>query len=165
MTKSFNRVFNIAAVALIIDQITKYYVLHILDLPRIGRMSVFEGFNLSMAWNRGINFGIFASDDPNAQHILIAISVAISVILWIWAMRSSRLIQIGSGLIIGGALGNALDRGIYNGVADFLNITCCGVNNPYAFNVADVAIFMGAGVLMFFGGNSDAKLNQKVSGG
>ena len=61
-----------------------------------------------------------------------------------------RLGHISAGLLIGGALGNAFDRVVYGAVADFLNMSCCGFDNPYAFNVADIAIFAGAIGLAFF---------------
>jgi signal peptidase II len=149
------RILGIATVAFVIDQVTKFYILHILDLPRIGQMPVFDGFKLSMAWNRGINFGLFASEHDNSQYILIGLSVLISAILFFWGRKLGRTIHLGVGLIIGGALGNALDRAIYQGVADFLNVTCCGINNPYAFNIADICIFLGAFVLILFNGKPE----------
>jgi signal peptidase II len=63
--------------------------------------------------------------------------------------RSEAWFTLGGGLLIGGALGNAVDRVRFGAVADFLNVTCCGLVNPYAFNVADIAIFAGALVLAF----------------
>ncbi len=62
-----------------------------------------------------------------------------------------------AGLIVGGAIGNALDRVIFGAVADFLNMSCCGINNPYAFNVADIAIFFGAFGLVLFGDKAQNK--------
>jgi signal peptidase II len=76
---------------------------------------------------------------------LIVISVAISAVLAWWARRRASVpIAWGAGLVIGGALGNAWDRVQYGAVADFLNMSCCGIANPFAFNVADIAIFCGA---------------------
>jgi signal peptidase II len=61
--------------------------------------------------------------------------------------------QVSAGVLIGGALGNVVDRVVYGAVADFLNMSCCGIENPYAFNVADVAIFAGAIGLVIFSGD------------
>jgi signal peptidase II len=65
--------------------------------------------------------------------------------------------EVSAGLLIGGALGNVVDRVLYGAVADFLNMSCCGIENPYTFNVADIAIFAGAIGLIFFTGNGDKK--------
>lgn len=160
--KAFQRISIIAIICFLIDQATKLYILHILNLPKIGFMTVFSGFNLTMAWNRGINFGIFASNDPMAQYILVLVSLVISIILFVWAIRMNKNVQIGSALVIGGAIGNAFDRLIHNGVADFLNMTCCGFNNPYAFNVADIFIFAGAGILILLSGEEKNKTKDTI---
>jgi signal peptidase II len=59
------------------------------------------------------------------------------------------------GFVTGGALGNALDRVTYGAVADFLNTSCCGIRNPYSFNIADIFIFVGAGLLLLFSSRTD----------
>jgi signal peptidase II len=74
------------------------------------------------------------------------------VIYWIWRDRPQLKGLISAGLLIGGALGNVVDRFIYGAVADFLNMSCCGFDNPYAFNVADISVFIGALGLAFWGG-------------
>ena len=94
-----------------------------------------------MAWNKGINFGLFEGNSVVQAYILSAISILISVVFVIWLKNSAVfLIQILAALVIGGALGNAIDRLLYGAVADFINITCCGLRNPYSFNLADVFI-------------------------
>jgi len=113
-----------------------------------------------MAWNRGVNFGLFASDSEFMRWFLVALALAISAAVWIWVRREGAqpMMQVSAGLLIGGALGNAVDRVVWGAVADFLNVTCCGIPNPYAFNVADVAIFAGAvGLLLFSGTKPDRK--------
>ena len=104
-----------------------------------------------MAWNKGINFGLFEGDSVVQAYILAAISILISIVFVIWLKNSTVfLIQILAALVIGGALGNAIDRLLYGAVADFINITCCGLRNPYSFNLADVFIFIGLiGLLIF----------------
>ena len=72
-----------------------------------------------------------------------------------WMRSEVRIIAlISAGLVIGGAVGNAIDRLIYGGVADFLNVTCCGIRNPFSFNVADIAIFLGLLGIIFFATDS-----------
>ncbi|MEM8658409.1 MAG: signal peptidase II [Pseudomonadota bacterium] len=101
-----------------------------------------------------INAGVsrFRRRDGGAAQqrwILIGIAVVVSIGLAIWALRAGgRLIPVACGLIIGGALGNAWDRITYGAVADFLNMSCCGIDNPFVFNVADTAIFLGAVALI-----------------
>ena len=84
--------------------------------------------------------------------MLIAIAVGVSVFIayWAWKERFGPWAQVFAGLLIGGALGNAYDRMRYGAVVDFLNMSCCGIQNPYAFNVADVFIFVGAIGLAIF---------------
>ena len=107
-----------------------------------------------MAWNTGVNFGLFADDGAITRWILIAVALAISVWIWLWAWRErgNVAMQVSAGLIVGGALGNVIDRVVYGAVADFINVTCCGIDNPYSFNIADASIFVGAAGLILFAG-------------
>jgi signal peptidase II len=137
----------------LLDQATKWLVVHWLDLRTRMEIDVLPPIlNLRMAWNRGVNFGLFAEVDM--RWVLVALAVGISgfVIAWILREGGSRLVHISAGLLVGGALGNVVDRILYGAVADFLNTSCCGIENPYAFNVADVAIFLGALGLVLFAG-------------
>lgn len=136
----------VAAVAFVVDRASKQVVVEALDLKTRGALDVLPGlFSLRMAWNRGVNFGVLASDLQTVRWGLAGLAVAISVALAFWAARrDERRFGVGAGLLIGGALGNAWDRVVYGAVADFLNVTCCGFQNPYSFNVADAAIFVGA---------------------
>jgi signal peptidase II len=140
-----------AALALALDQGSKRLVLDGLDLADRYRIEVVPGlFTLKMGWNTGVNFGLLASDADFTRWFLIALAIAVSAVVAVWAIRRrSGAFVLGAGALIGGALGNAIDRALYGAVADFLNVTCCGLNNPYAFNVADVAIFLGALTLAF----------------
>jgi signal peptidase II len=113
-----------------------------------------------MAWNRGVNFGLFASHAEAMRWALIAVALAISVWVWVWVRREGgrTWAQVSAGFLIGGALGNVVDRVAYGAVADFLNMSCCGIENPYVFNVADIAIFAGAlGLVVFSGGPGPVK--------
>uniref|UniRef100_UPI003B516057 signal peptidase II n=1 Tax=Roseovarius indicus TaxID=540747 RepID=UPI003B516057 len=143
----------------LVDQITKYWVVHVLELDRLRDMPIWPPFlNFKMAWNYGINFGLFQGDTDTTRWILIGIALLISgVVLW-WIRREPGGIwqKIAAGLLIGGAMGNVVDRLIYGAVADFLNMSCCGIDNPYAFNVADIAVFAGAVGMVIFTGEKKA---------
>ena len=142
---------------LTLDQITKYLVVFYMNLIERGQMSVWPGFiHFHMAWNSGINFGLFSNNGLAARWILIVIALGICGVVTYWMRRETRSIAlISAGMVIGGAVGNVVDRILHGSVADFLNITCCGLHNPFAFNVADIAIFAGLLGLMLFA--SDAK--------
>ncbi len=136
----------IAAAIFVVDRFSKWWVVERMDLARLLEIDVMPPYlNFRMAWNTGINFGIGGGGPDDMRWILIAIALAIVIGMTVWALRRGGLaIAIGAGMIAGGALGNAYDRVIYGAVADFLNMSCCGIQNPYAFNVADIAIFAGA---------------------
>ena len=142
-----------ALLAFVIDQVSKVLVVFYLDLQTIGYLEVFPPFlNFSMAWNYGVNFGLFSSSDGLQRWILAGFAVLVSAGIMIWMRREppGRIGHISAGLLIGGAMGNAFDRILYGAVVDFLNMSCCGIYNPFAFNVADIAIFAGAIGLAFF---------------
>jgi signal peptidase II len=136
-----------AIVVLAVDQATKLWVVHGLSLDTRQRIDVLPPWlNLRMAWNQGINFGLFSNSADLMRWVLIALALVISTWVWFWVRREphSRPVLISAGMLIGGALGNVLDRLFYGAVADFLNMSMPGYDNPYSFNVADVAIFVGA---------------------
>jgi len=145
-----------ALLVFLLDQASKYAVVVGLNLRTREAMDVLPPFlNFRMAWNRGVNFGLFANDADVMRWVLVAVALAISawVILWVTNSAPRPIAQISAGVLVGGALGNALDRVVFGAVADFLNMSCCGIRNPYSFNVADIAIFAGAiGLILFTGG-------------
>ncbi|MFT5868830.1 MAG: signal peptidase II [Paracoccaceae bacterium] len=135
------------------DQLSKWIVVHVMNLREIGMIDVFPPYlTFRMGWNTGINFGLFADDASMLRWGLVALSFLVSawVIWWARTSMTRRIAYISAGAIIGGAMGNAVDRVVYGAVADFLNTTCCGLNNPFAFNVADIGIFAGAFGLLIF---------------
>ncbi len=152
------RIWIIAAIIFVLDRATKYMIVEWMNLKTLGQIDVLPPFiNLRMAWNYGINFGIGASDADWMRWLLIAVAIAICTGVVIWLRHAEGwLIQLSAGLLVGGAIGNVWDRVQYGAVADFLNMSCCGIANPFAFNIADVAIFAGAIGLMLFTGK-DAK--------
>ncbi len=137
----------LAATALtvwIADRASKLAVIEGLDLAALGRIEVAPPYLVFvMAWNRGVNFGLLGSADM--RWLLTGLAVVVSAALAWWSLRRGTApLLLGAGLVIGGALGNAWDRVQYGAVADFLNMSCCGIDNPFAFNIADVAIVLGA---------------------
>lgn len=153
-------VWTVAGIIFVVDQLTKIWVVKILNLEELGYKEVFPPYlNLRMAWNKGINFGLFAGDTDTTRWILIAVALGICLFVLVWMRRDppGRYGLISAGMLIGGALGNVVDRVAYEAVADFLNMSCCGINNPFAFNIADIAIFAGAlGLVLFPGGKKPA---------
>lgn len=142
-----------ALATFLLDQATKWIVVWWIGLATRGAVDLIPPYlTFRMAWNRGINFGIGSSDQEFVRWGLILVAVAISAWVWRWVSRSmpSRLARLSGGFLIGGALGNVVDRAVFGAVADFLNMSCCGLENPYAFNVADIAIFAGAIGLVLF---------------
>jgi len=137
----------------VLDQVSKYYIVHVMDLATVRAIDVWPPFlNLRMAWNYGINFGLLANQSHITRWVLIAVALVISgaVVWWIKREPGGLGQNIAAGLLVGGALGNVVDRVIYGAVADFLNMSCCGFTNPYAFNVADISVFIGAFGLVIF---------------
>lgn len=143
-----------------VDRVSKWLVVELLDLEHYGRIEVVPPFlNFVMAWNKGINFGIAAGGSEVMRWILVLVAITVSAALVWWVLRRDaradadaakrRVVPLawGAAIVVGGALGNAWDRVRYGAVADFLNMSCCGIVNPYAFNIADVAIFAGAALI------------------
>ncbi len=135
------------------DQVTKYLVVHWLDLRNRGEIDVLPPFlNFRMAWNRGVNFGLLDIGSDLMRWFLIGLALAIVVAVFFWIRKPGAgwHARLSAGILIGGALGNVVDRVLYGAVADFLNMSCCGIENPYSFNVADIAVFAGAFGLVLF---------------
>jgi signal peptidase II len=142
-----------ALAVLVLDQASKLWLLFVFDIARRGAVRVTPFFDLVLAWNVGISFGWFQSDSQAAQLILMIIKAVAVIILAIWMARSRTLIAtVALGLIIGGAVGNAVDRFAYGAVVDFaLFHLQIGGNtfNWYVFNLADVAIVAGVAALLY----------------
>ena len=148
-----------AIVTLVLDQASKLWLLYVFEIGQRGRVGVTPFFDLVLEWNIGISFGWLQSDNQIVQFALMAVKVAAVVALAIWMARSKTLLAtVALGLIIGGAIGNGIDRLTYGAVVDFaLFHVQIGGNtfNWYVFNLADVAIVAGVIALLydsFFGG-------------
>ena len=144
----------IAAVAVLaLDQASKLWLLFVFDIARRGAVAVTPFFDLVLAWNVGISFGWFQNDSQLAQIGLMIVKAVAVVVLAIWMARSrTALATIALGLIIGGAIGNGIDRFAYGAVVDFaLFHLQIGGNtyNWYVFNLADVAIVAGVAALLY----------------
>jgi len=144
----------IAAVAVLaLDQASKLWLLFVFDIARRGAVKVTPFFDLVLAWNVGISFGWFQNDSQLAQISLMIIKAVAVIVLAIWMARSrTPLATIALGLIIGGAIGNGIDRFAYGAVVDFaLFHLQIGGNtyNWYVFNLADVAIVAGVAALLY----------------
>lgn len=137
--------------AFVLDQGSKYLVVHAMELSRLRAIDVFSPLlNLRYGENTGINFGLFDGASDVMRWILVGFSLAVCAAVWLWARRSAATgpSRFGAGLLIGGALGNVADRLLYGYVLDFLNMSCCGIDNPFVFNLGDVFIFAGAFALI-----------------
>ena len=142
-----------AIVALALDQASKLWLLFVFDIGHRGAVKLTPFLDLVLAWNVGISFGWFQNDSPLAQIILMLVKAVAVIVLAIWMARSrTPVATIALGLIIGGAIGNAIDRFAYGAVVDFalFHIQIGGKTfNWYVFNLADVAIVAGVAGLLY----------------
>ena len=135
----------ISMVTILLDQLSKWWMLTVVDIANRPPIEVTGFLNLVMVWNHGISFGLFA--DQRLPLVLIALALAIVVILLAWlAKANDKLVTIGIGFVVGGALANVVDRVRFGAVADFFDFHVFGFHWP-AFNIADSAIFIGVVVL------------------
>jgi signal peptidase II len=143
----------VAVLAAAIDQAVKLWLLLVLDLGGRGIVTLTPFFDLVLTWNTGISYGLFRQEGPLGQWALLALKAIAVILLWIWLSRAvSRLTALSLGLIIGGAIGNAIDRFAYGAVADFalFHVTTATFSFKwYVFNLADVAIVAGVIGLLY----------------
>ncbi len=138
-----------AAMALAIDQGYKWWMLAVYRIQERGRVTVTPFLDLIFVKNTGISYGLFSQDGTAGQLVLIAIALVASLALTVWLARAeTRLVAASVGLIIGGALANAIDRALHGGVADFFSLHAFGFY-WYVFNLADVAIVAGVVGLLY----------------
>lgn len=145
--------FLIALFILIADQISKIWMLDYLlegDITQFNRVEITPFFNLVTVWNRGVSFGLFSNDLDYGPYLLIALSLVIAIGFGVWAFRThDKTHHIGIALVIGGAIGNVIDRVRFGAVFDFLDVHVLGYHWP-AFNIADSAICVGVFILMIY---------------
>lgn len=138
----------IALLVLILDQASKWVILlKVMDPPRVIEVTGF--FNLVLAWNRGVSFGLFTNDSPYGPYLLAGIALAIAIGVLLWARKQRQFLPVlAAGMIVGGAIGNLIDRLVHGAVVDFLDFHIGGFHWP-AFNVADCGIVVGVGFLLY----------------
>ena len=152
---------GIAALSVVLDQLSKWGMLSgLFGLPFWAPdqkfawapgVEVTSFFNLVTVWNRGVSFGLFSNDSQMGPWLLSAMALAISIALVIWLRKAeTRWLATALGLVIGGAIGNVIDRMRLGAVYDFLDFHAFGYHWP-AFNVADMTIFIGVGLLLLDG--------------
>ena len=128
---------------LALDQLSKYWVINHLRLPEIGKIELSPFFDLTMVWNYGVSFGALKADADWERWALVALSAIIATIFAVWLTRAQRGHTIlALSLVIGGAIGNMIDRIRFGAVADFFDFS--GMYFPWVFNIADSAITLGA---------------------
>ena len=151
----------VAVLAIGLDQVTKWWILaSVMDPPRIINVTPF--FNVVLVWNRGISFGMFSNESMAGVWILSFLALIIVGFLFNWLRKAeSKRVAISLGLIIGGALGNVIDRAVHSAVLDFLDFYIGSVRWP-AFNAADSFITVGAILLildsLFSRGSDQSKI-------
>ena len=141
---------GLALIILLADQLSKWWILtQVMAPPRAIEVTPF--FNLVLAWNRGVSFGLFNDQGPAAPWILSGVALAVVAALVWWLMSVHRKLPVAAlGLVIGGAIGNVIDRLRFGAVSDFLDFHVAGYHWP-AFNLADSAITVGVALLIFDG--------------
>lgn len=149
----------LAAIVVVADQLAKFWILEVVMVPpRVIPVTSF--FNLVLAWNRGISFGLFNDGGARTAWVLPAVVAAVIAGLVVWLWRTPKpWIAIAVGLVLGGAIGNLIDRLRIGAVIDFLDVHAMGYHWP-AFNLADCAITVGAAILVadsVFGGAEQHK--------
>ncbi|MFZ4410072.1 MAG: signal peptidase II [Paracraurococcus sp.] len=153
----------VALLLLLADQASKWWILEGLRLPELRNVTVVEagpfGLDLTMVWNRGVTFGMLSGDGPLNHVILALLSAAIAGFLLRWLARAeTRLVAISLGAVIGGAVGNVIDRLRFGAVVDFIRAHAWGWD-WYVFNVADAGIVCGVVALL-----ADAVLRKPAHG-
>ena len=155
----------VAAATLVADQANKLWLLHVYDIGAKGTVTLTPFFDLVLVWNRGISYGLFPQDSAAGRFGLIAFAILASLALVVWLARiTTGLSAVAIGLIIGGGVGNLIDRIAYGAVADFYAFHAFGFE-WYIFNIADVAIVAGVIGLLYdslFGGHKKAGNPSKM---
>jgi signal peptidase II len=153
----------VALTTLALDQASKMYLLFGYDLPLREPVIVAPFLDLIVVWNRGISYGLFQQETEVGRWALLAISVAAALGLAVWMTRvSSRLLAAALGLIVGGAVGNAIDRVAYGAVFDFVHFHVGGFS-WYVFNIADAAIVAGVIGLLYDALIGDKRLQGQTN--
>lgn len=154
--------YGLAGLVLLLDQLSKYWVTHVLDLRALGSVQILPVFNLTWVENTGVSTGLLRAEGDTARWLLVAATSAIALAVAVWIARErNRWDGVALGLVLGGALGNIIDRARFGYVVDFLHAHW-HEHDFYVFNVADAAISMGVILLLLRAlGSRDAKAVQE----
>jgi signal peptidase II len=143
----------VAVLTLVADQASKLWLLYVFDLESRIRAPITPFIDLVVTWNTGISYGLFPQHGRSGVWALLAVKAVVLVFLWLWLARaSSRLTAVALGLIVGGAIGNAIDSLHWPGVMDFVLFhveTASSSFRWYVFNLADAAIVAGVVGLLY----------------
>ena len=139
--------YGLAVLTIVLDQLSKLWVLNVFDLPSKGSVHVGGPVSLTMVWNEGVSFGLLRAEQDLTRWALVVFSLAVAAFLAVWARKIEKpLLAIAVGLVMGGAVGNAIDRARFGAVADFLDFKA--LYFPWVFNIADSAITVGVILLL-----------------
>jgi signal peptidase II len=149
--------YGLAAAIIVSDQLSKYWILAVLRLPEYASHEVFWPLQFTRIWNQGVSFGLFQAEQDVVRWGLVAFSIGVAALLVAWARSQVRFLPaLGLGLVIGGALGNAIDRVRFGAVVDFIDVQRLGFF-PWIFNVADSGITIGVILLLLDSLRRDAR--------
>lgn len=139
----------VAALVVILDQVSKWWILSIMQPPHV--IEVLPFFNLVLVWNQGVSFGLFSHEAEIMPYVLSAVALGIAGVLLAWLRRADRwFVALALGMVIGGAIGNIVDRLRFGAVVDFLDVHAMGWHF-WVFNIADSGISVGVALLVIDG--------------
>lgn len=149
--------FIFALVVLIADQLSKWWVLESFSLQEKGSVVLLPFLNFTMVWNKGVSMGFLSANGELGRWLLVIVTSGVAIGLAIWLYRGAdKWVSIALGGIVGGAIGNIIDRIVHGAVVDFIHLHAFNWSF-YVFNVADAAISLGVIILLFDGLRSDDK--------
>lgn len=142
-------VLTVALIGVAADQASKLWLVYGFDLGLNGPVRLFPFLDFVLVWNRGVSYGLFQQNSDVGRWLLAGVTVAITIGLWVWSARcGSKLVALALALVIGGAIGNGIDRIAYGAVVDFVHFHV-GSFSWYVFNLADVWIVAGVAGLLY----------------
>ena len=155
--------YGLAATIIVLDQLSKYWILAVLRLPEYATHDVLWPLQFTRIWNQGVSFGLLQASQDLVRWGLVMFSTAVAALLVGWARSQARLLPaLGLGLVIGGALGNAIDRARFGAVVDFIDVQRLGFF-PWIFNIADSGITIGVILLLLDSLRRDARPDALAS--
>ena len=148
VTKNGWTAYAIALVVVLLDQLSKYWILGVLRLAEQQTHEVVWPLQFTRIWNQGVSFGLLQAQHDIVRWGLVVFSLGVAALLAGWARTQGRLLPaLGLGMVIGGAIGNAIDRARFGAVVDFIDVQRLGFF-PWIFNIADSGITIGVILLL-----------------